>query len=285
MGRRAALRHSGLCAAFFLSMYNSFFGISTYTLLVAVGIAALFLTVVLIALNRLRVPAGEVGNILFLMAAGLGIGYFFSALFDAVFKIPENSGFKWSGITFYGGLIGGLLGFVAGYLLLKKPLKLKTPLTTWLNLLALSIPLAHCLGRIGCFLGGCCYGRPTDGPFGVLFPQNSPAYFEYGPGVKVFPTQLFEAAALLVLFAVFLFVKNEKFNRNRIYIYLVSYAVLRFALEFLRGDERGGLFVVLSPAQILSIALALFVIVALTVKEARRRRGGGEGKKELKIEN
>lgn len=121
--------------------------------------------------------------------------------------------------------------------------------------LAACIPAGHCLGRIGCFLGGCCFGKPTDRPFGVVFPPGSLPYELYGEEVAVHPTQLYEAAFLFVLFFILFFVgKNFELP-----LYLSLYGIGRFIIEFFRNDDRGALFgSLLSPAQIVSC----FLIVA-----------------------
>ena len=88
-------------------------------------------------------------------------------------------------------------------------------------------------GRLGCFFNGCCYGKHTDGPLAVSFPGRP----------DVHPTQLYEAAGALALYAVLYFVVRPRKRRHgQVFAaLLVLYGVLRFALEFLRADDRGGL--------------------------------------------
>ena len=91
--------------------------------------------------------------------------------------------------------------------------------------------LGHAIGRLGCFLNGCCYGKPTESWCGVVFP---------GQPTAVLPTQLFEAFGLLTLFLILRKLQRPSLLRHpgRLFgVYLVSYAVLRFGLEFLRGDQ------------------------------------------------
>ena len=101
----------------------------------------------------------------------------------------------------------------------------------------------HFFGRIGCFLGGCCYGKVTTFKLGVAFPDNvKENIFHYGS--KRYPTQLFEAIILLIILVTILFVKKNKFK-----LYLILYSIARFFLEFLRGDDRGSVLINISPAQ------------------------------------
>ena len=109
------------------------------------------------------------------------------------------------------------------------------------------ITLAHALGRIGCFLSGCCYGIETDAAHGVLFP---------GMDHYVIPTQIFESIYLFCLSAALV---GFAFKYNFYYsfvIYAVFYGIFRFIIEFFRGDERGQL-AGLSPSQYWCILLIL----------------------------
>lgn len=241
------------------------FGITfyPYSLLMAAGVGV---TLALFAFLTFRRHGGCAGESIFALealivatAAALPAALFF----DALFKWMETGVFSFDGATFYGGLLGGL----ALFCVVMKCKKNKTvSLSERLNDLAPAIPAGHCLGRVGCFLGGCCFGKPTCGPFGVVFPEGSLAWEYYGGKVAVHPTQLYEAAflALLALFLLF-FAKKRAFP-----LYCLTYGAGRFLLEFLRGDDRGALlFLPLSPAQ--GISLCLFALgAALLLREAVR---------------
>lgn len=181
-------------------------------------------------------------------------------VFDSLFKMQQTGIFKIQGATFYGGLIGALALFPL-LLLLKRNRKV----TVYERLcdLAPAIPAGHCLGRLGCFLGGCCFGKPTEGSWGIVFPQGSMPYEFYGGEVAIHPTQLYEAAYLLVLFIVLaVFTKRTSFP-----LYLILYGVGRFIIEFFRADDRGSLFgFELSPAQIISIILIVIGILLFSIR-------------------
>jgi phosphatidylglycerol---prolipoprotein diacylglyceryl transferase len=122
----------------------------------------------------------------------------------------------------------------------------------FLDILAIACSIPIALGRVGCFFGGCCYGKPTHSLFGVVFPNATP--------VAVHPTQLYEASMMLFIIACSLLMKKYKTNAGQVFfVNMGLYAVGRFCLEFLRGDFRGTLFNgFLSHAQ--TIALCLFII-------------------------
>jgi phosphatidylglycerol---prolipoprotein diacylglyceryl transferase len=155
------------------------------------------------------------------------------------------------GLVFYGGLIGGI-GF--GYFYMERynldPLK-------YSNLFVIALPLGHGCGRIGCFMAGCCHGKPTESIMGVVFPFE--ASYPYHD-VKVHPTQLYEAVFNFLLFGtmVFLFFKFKDRHRPYIFIsiYLVFYGIFRFINEFFRGDEIRGVYI-LSTSQWISILMIM----------------------------
>ena len=161
------------------------------------------------------------------------------------------------GLMFYGGFILAAAVF-AGWCFFKKekPLALA-------DLLCVVVPLGHAFGRIGCFFYGCCYGRDSQAWCAVTFPAGSPSWYEHGQRmVGVLPTQLFEAAALLILFAVLMVLWRIKNTRHGLITgaYMIGYAAIRFSLEYLRGDPRAavGPF---SISQTISLGLAAIGVV------------------------
>lgn len=172
------------------------------------------------------------------------------------------------GLIFYGGLIAGMLTVVL-FTWLKK-------ISFWqvADVMTPSIALGQAFGRIGCFLNGCCFGTPTDLPWGVQFPEKSPAALEFGPLHLVHPTQLYSAAANFLLFIFLLwFDRRRKFDGHTFCVYLLSYGALRFALEFLRGDNPAFLMF-LSFSQTISIALIVFAALLLWLLSRRSQSYG-----------
>ncbi len=138
-----------------------------------------------------------------------------------------------------------------------------------------AIPLGHTFGRIGCFTAGCCHGSPTDFFWGITF-TNPNCMVENGYlNTPLNPTQLLEAGANFILFLVLFFrYRKKSFDGQMILIYIMSYATIRFLIEFLRGDTRGWVIPgVLSTSQF--IALVIFPI-ALGLYFWRRKKGRQE---------
>lgn len=174
-----------------------------------------------------------------------------------------------TGFVFYGGLIGGALGII---------LYCKIYKINYLDLLdvsAVSVPLGHVFGRIGCFLSGCCYGMPYDG---ILSFQYSHVHYpimgaQTPVGVSLFPVQLVEAFSLLILWIVLesLFHKYNKRGLTTC-VYAYSYAVIRFILEYFRYDSIRGVYFGLSTSQIISILIVLVVSIVLITNIVKNKK-------------
>jgi phosphatidylglycerol:prolipoprotein diacylglycerol transferase len=161
------------------------------------------------------------------------------------------------GLAYYGGF---LLAVPVGLWMARRA---KLGLWRIADLTAPFIAFGLFFGRIGCFLNGCCYGRPSTLPWAVDFPQIR------GHGT-VHPTQLYESLGALAVFALLYFgVRPRKRAHGQVFAWLlVLYGALRFGLEFFRDDDRGALFG-LSTSQWIGIPL-----VAWGVHLALRRHHG-----------
>ncbi len=169
------------------------------------------------------------------------------------------------GYVFYGGLIGGVLGLVI-------TLKVKkAKFLDYANIFALVLPLGHAFGRVGCFFAGCCYGVEYEGF--LSYTYSSALDISTPIGVPLLPIQLIEAVALLVLFAVMLWVYLSPKHQNKIcYIYILGYSILRFVLEFFRGDVERGLLLRLSTSQWVSVCIVLATGIYMVVDRVRKNK-------------
>lgn len=169
------------------------------------------------------------------------------------------------GSVYYGGLIGVLL---IGFLFCKAR-KLDTG--SYFDIGAMSVALFHFFGRIGCFLGGCCYG--IEWKYGVTY-HYSPV--EACNGVPRFPVQLIEAVLNLILFFVLYYChKNGYFKKMLMAVYCLVYPTYRFILEYYRADEYRGFLGGLSTSQIISLLFIIFtlaVIFAVNHKKLKAKK-------------
>ncbi len=154
-------------------------------------------------------------------------------------KYPQNLKYLLtSGGTFYGGLICGV---IFGIWYIRKH-KLNVRLIT--DMTAPAIALAHFFGRMGCYFAGCCWGRQAEGcSIAIYFPHNE-ASTGVPQGVPLYPTQVLEAFLnLLNFFVLYILYKKRKFTGQVLPIYIMNYSVIRFVLEYFRGDsDRGYVF-------------------------------------------
>jgi phosphatidylglycerol:prolipoprotein diacylglycerol transferase len=209
------------------------------------------------------------------------LGSFTLGRWDAasgVCRPAEADCFAWAkfwsgGLVWYGGVLGAGLGVL--WLIRKEGL----PLSKTLDMFGLVLPVGLFFGRVGCFLGGCCFGVHSE-TFGVSFPPGSPASEQQWregllpsiaqPSLPVHPTQLYEAggalaiAALCALWAY----PRKRFDGQVFVLSMGAYAVLRFLLEFLRADDRGALLG-LSTSQWIGFA----ILVGLWFLYRRFERG------------
>lgn len=172
-----------------------------------------------------------------------------------------------AGGVFYGGVIAALV--VALVLARRYGLSIWTAA----DLFAPGIALGHVIGRLGCLLAGCCYGRPTDMPWGITF-TNPVASANVGTplGVPLHPTQLYDAAAELVILVVLLATerRGRPYAGRTFWLYMLLYGVSRFVVEMYRGDERGSI-AGLSTSQFVSVIAVPTALLMLWRLRARRQ--------------
>ena len=152
------------------------------------------------------------------------------------------------GFVFYGGLLGGILGV---YIYAKQ---FKIPFKSLLLTVLPVVPLIHAIGRIGCLCAGCCYGMEYDG-FGAIVFHNS----MLAPNnVPLFPMQIIEAICNLIIFIILLCTYKKFLGTYKtLGLYLILYSIVRFILEFFRGDLIRGIYFSLSTSQWISIILLI----------------------------
>lgn len=229
-----------------------------YNLFLGIGMIAFFLSLEkVIRKNAISLQTADEIKSITLICAGFGI--LGAAIAEAMYH-RTGINIEFSGFTFYGGLIASLFS-----LWVLSRLKGISFIFS-ANVLTQPLVLAHAFGRIGCFLGGCCYGIPTTSIFGVVFPEDSLPYLEFGVQ-PIHPTQLYES---FFLFLLYLFLTRIELKWKFV-TYLIAYPIIRFIIECFRGDSRGALIANwLSPSQEISVLL-FFIGTALLSNLIKRR--------------
>ena len=170
------------------------------------------------------------------------------------------------GLMFYGGLIGALvMGLLFAFIN-------RMPLLGMLDAAMPSIVLGEFFTRIGCFLNGCCFGRPSGLPWAVHFPLNSPVGSASLSDQAVHPTQIYSSLAGLLLFAIALVLERRRWRPGVLSgVMLALYSGSRFGIDFVRYYENAANFWI---NQGISVGLAV-VGIALALYSSRRRPDDG----------
>ena len=235
-------------------MYPNLFGIEGFSMVVMILLGVIAAIVLFfIYLNKSRKQVNYLDLMVVIIVTML-VGIVFAILFENIYEAIKHSingeyaHWTW-GMTFYGGLFGGVITFILMYRFYY--LKNNEPIfDEILRIAPACIALGHAFGRIGCFLSGCCYGIETHTSIDVYFPFHNHSYL---------PTQLFEMGFLFLLAGVLAFLAFKKITNYTFIVYMLSYGTFRFIIEFFRGDERGQLMG-LSPSQYWCILLVVGTI-------------------------
>lgn len=248
---------------------------TSYGLLVALG-----LVVALVMIRRLAPRVGLGGQeaqdiVVWACLAGLvGAKLFLVALEPRAF-LADPMSVLFQGGVFYGGFIAGVT--TALLVCLKRgidPNRLG-------DACAPGLALGHALGRLGCFLAGCCWGSSCDLPWAVTY--TNPAAAGFGSiqpvGAMVHPVQLYEALGNLVLGGLLLLLfRKRRFVGQVFWVYAGGYAAMRFVLEEFRGDQRGSWFGdALSTSQVVALVAVLGAALMLVLQWRRSGRDTDAG--------
>ncbi len=237
--------------------------IGGYGLAVAIGV---FLTCALIARVAHRQRA-DVGATIATLGYSAGAGFAGSWLMFVIVEWARTgdpmTGLRNGGLVFYGAVPTAA---IASYL------SARSFALPYLRILDLSVPAiaaGHAIGRVGCLLGGCCFGSEWHGPWAITY--TDPMAPASHPSVPRHPTPLYESFGLMALaFAFALMPVKHVGSGQRVLLYAASYAILRFLVETTRGDRiRGVFFDALSTSQISSIALFAFAVVMIARHRAK----------------
>jgi phosphatidylglycerol:prolipoprotein diacylglycerol transferase len=255
--------------------------IRMYGLMIGLG----FLIAVWLAARRAKKEGIDPERIMdmgvyLLLAAIIG-----SRLFYVLVNLPEFQR-NWldvfaiwkGGLVFYGGLIGAVAAGI--WYVLKNEL----PVWKTADIVAPYIALGHMFGRFGCFFAGCCYGAPCHTSVGITFSDTH----SLAPlGVPLYPTQLFEAGGELMNFLVLLVVyRFRKFDGQVFWLYPALYSILRFIVEFYRGDAARGVYFggAISTSQVVSIVM-LFASLFMLLRLGRKQQVQAEVEDKKKSRN
>ena len=206
-----------------------------------------------------------------------GFSYYFATRLYGISNPSLSEIFNNGGLGSFGAYLFGIIGGICLFKLAK--VNVWFALDTYTPVIA----LVHSLGRIACFLGGCCFGIVSDLPWAVLYPSDSPAYLEHlsqgkilsgnNYSLPVHPVQLYESIFCFILFIILLRLINKKKTGGLLFCgYIICYAMLRFFMEFLRDDYQLSAYF-LSLPQILSVLFITVGIVTIAIIRSSKKPG------------
>jgi len=241
--------------------------IYSYGLMVAIAFL-LGIYIARIEARRKNIKIDLVYDLSFYLVIGSLVG---ARLYYLIFSNPSSfikdpaSIFKvWQGgLAIHGAILGGV---VAGLIFCKF---YKVGFWKFADLVAPSIILGQAVGRIGCFLNGCCYGVPTESMFGIRFPEDSLAWITYN-GLAVHPTQLYEFILNIIgFFVLWAMRKRMKFEGGLFLFYLMIYNSMRIAVASLRGDS---LYIWNTDWKIAQVVSGIIFAAALIIFIKKKKR-------------
>jgi len=184
-------------------------------------------------------------------------------------KLLFSLDFLRSGGVFYGGLIGAI---IAAYILMRR---WHLPWWKTADACAPGIALGNFFGRQGCFAAGCCWGKPTNLPWGVRFSELGHEVTDVPLNINLHPTQLYESFAMLIVFFFLLWLhQKKKFSGQVILAYAIIYAAVRFLIEFVRDDPRGDILGLttrtgLSTSQLIGLVVGIAALITFIIRWRR----------------
>jgi len=233
---------------------------------------------------RLGLPKDKIFDLIFWLIIGALIGgkiFYIWFNYDAFAAATLVEKIRF-GFVFYGGFIGG---FIAGFIWMKK---YKQPMLPAMDFFAVPLALGHAIGRIGCFLAGCCYGKIAHNFLGVKYTDPESLVPAHLHDVSLYPVQLMESILVLILFFILFHFYNKMYGKNTVVSdtkglmgiaykepkqgvifagYLLGYGIIRFALEYFRFDDRGAGILGMSPSQTIAVILIIISVFFFTRKE------------------
>lgn len=231
--------------------------IHSYGVLIAIGAIIAYIFTQYQAKKQLGIPSERIQALARIIIIGAFVGgKFFFYLEDPTFYFssPEHltKNFR-NGFVFYGSLIT-VLPMLIWYFR-----KHRLPVWPMLDIMAFVALILHSFGRMGCFLAGCCYGKPTEGFIFVTYHDHLGAA---PTDVHLHPTQLYSITLLVCIFVIlWMFKRYKRFEGQLFMLYIMIYATGRAVIEMYRGDIRRGFLIEdwLSHSQGISIVLIAIV--------------------------
>ncbi len=226
--------HSGELRMYQILFYLGPFPVRSYGLMMALGMAGGVLLAWYLAKKKGKYTEEVLDMSFYALLGGLAGARLWEVVFDWEYYInhlTEIPSLWLGGLSVQGGVAGGLLAVII-YTKIRR-----IPFWEFGDILAPGVLLGQALGRMGCYLNGCCYGYPAPTAYGVVYPPGTDAFAAYG-ATPLIPVVLYEAAWDLAVMLLLIFLLFRKpFHGFIVTLYFSLYAAGRIILEFYRADS------------------------------------------------
>jgi len=237
--------------------------IHTYGFMMALGVGMGF-WFLFVQAKKQKLPASRLIDMAFytviISLIGAKIVLFIGSLSYYIHYPGELFSLARSGGVFQGGLA---IGFVFALWYLRRH---RIPTWKAADIIGPALALGHAFGRLGCFSAGCCFGRECEFPWGVIF-RSEYAHSLTGIPLRIalHPTQLYESILnFLNFFILFFLLKKKNFNGQVFSFYIINYSIIRYFVEFYRGDHPAKAYIIHSQSPYLSFSFfQLFCVLGL----------------------
>lgn len=235
-----------------------------YGLMIAIGIIAAYYVAEYRAKKRELDPNPLFDCVVITIVCGIGGAkvLYWITMWKEIMADPSLLKNIGDGFVVYGGIIGGVVG---GLIYLKWK---KLDALAYFDLIAPELALAQGFGRLGCFLAGCCYGLEMDTPISIVFTHS-----DFAPNnVPLIPTQLISSGLDFLNFALLIYLGTKIKKKGALgCVYLLTYSIGRFFLEYLRGDLIRGSVGMFSTSQFISLGMFAIVCTALFLLTSNKK--------------
>lgn len=233
---------------------NQFITLRSYGLMIALGIILGAALALWLSRDREKLMELLLDFLPWAIVAGLVGARLWEVAFSWEYFAPrplEILYFWAGGLSVQGAVLGGTLAAI--WFCRRRRISFRW----FVDNLVPGLLLGQAIGRVGCFLNGCCFGIPTNSSLGVRFPEGTDAYAAFG-SQALWPTQLFEAGWDILVLIVIIILGRRHYRGESFVVFLALYSIGRFLLEFLRGDSLQ--FLIFRSAQATSVIAVLLAI-------------------------
>lgn len=241
-----------------MTIHTDYTVVSPYFFIILLSFALSYLFIFLFSKERVENKSHLFYSMLLHFVISMYCGFMFTFVANVINGEPA---FLRVGLSGMGGMIGTILSIVVMSFLFKEQKE------HYIKCYVMSLPLIYGVSKMGCFLVGCCYGMPYDGPLSVKYYKEN----VMTPDHSVFPVQLAECIAFVSLAILFYYLVFRKDNSILVWLEIVICCILKFALDYLRNRPNMELSINQKTCILVSIFVLLYIVIMQKKRTSRKR--------------